>query len=251
MVLCLCGCDSSDYKKAVSLMESGDYAEAEQIFSELGDYENSAEMLTECRYAQALELFEQGEYKQAYPMFRELGDYKDSKTIMKSLPGYILVNWLKAEGDQEFKSNNPEYSVRLSAEGDDAFCMEYHFYSKDQYGSVVSTDLSLLVTAGEKYAEVSGEGCLSFIGGQGLIEDTGSGKLDISLYTYGNGIEWDEYEVSGKQITGIPLSPGTTGLIAAKSNNALVERAVLGTAEILGSSGLGLSLEDLGFSQLG
>ena len=135
----------------------------------------------ESKYNEALECIENGKHAEAYQAFTELGDYKDSKTIMKSLPGYILVNWLKAEGDQEFKSNNPEYSVRLSAEGDDAFCMEYHFYSKDQYSSVVSTDLSLLVTAGEKYAEVSDEGCLSFIGGQGLIADTGSGEKSHCL----------------------------------------------------------------------
>lgn len=43
-VFSLTACDSSDYKKAMSLYESGDYEEAAKMFVELGDYEDSAEM---------------------------------------------------------------------------------------------------------------------------------------------------------------------------------------------------------------
>ena len=78
MVLCLCGCDSSDYKKAVSLMESGDYAAAEQMFTKLGDYEDSAEKILECRYALAVAAFEKGEYELAISAFEALDSYNDS-----------------------------------------------------------------------------------------------------------------------------------------------------------------------------
>lgn len=43
-VFALTGCDSSDYKKAMSMYENGEYEEAAKLFTELGDYEDSAEM---------------------------------------------------------------------------------------------------------------------------------------------------------------------------------------------------------------
>lgn len=42
----LAGCESSDYKKAMSMYENGEYEEAAKIFTELGEYEDSAEMAT-------------------------------------------------------------------------------------------------------------------------------------------------------------------------------------------------------------
>ena len=48
-VFSLTACDSSDYKKAMSLYESGDYEEAAKMFVELGDYEDSAEMAVKAK----------------------------------------------------------------------------------------------------------------------------------------------------------------------------------------------------------
>lgn len=45
MVLVLCGCKSGDYKKAVDLYETGNYAEAKVLFEKVGDYEDSATYL--------------------------------------------------------------------------------------------------------------------------------------------------------------------------------------------------------------
>lgn len=45
MILCLtlAGCSGSQYKKATELYEQGNYAEAGEIFSKLGNYEDSAD----------------------------------------------------------------------------------------------------------------------------------------------------------------------------------------------------------------
>lgn len=77
MLVMLTGCDSSDYKKAVSLYESGEYAEAVEMFEALGDYEDSAEMVKACNYQIALELTKAGKYQEALVMFVSLGDYED------------------------------------------------------------------------------------------------------------------------------------------------------------------------------
>lgn len=78
MVISLTGCDSSNYKKATSLYEEGKYGEAAAMFAELGDYENSAEMVNVCKYTQAAKLLEAKEYEAAKAIFVELGDYADS-----------------------------------------------------------------------------------------------------------------------------------------------------------------------------
>ncbi|MBD5140196.1 MAG: hypothetical protein HDT25_02085 [Ruminococcus sp.] len=43
-------CDSSNYKKAVKLMESGNYEEAKAILTELKDYKDSADLIYNCNW---------------------------------------------------------------------------------------------------------------------------------------------------------------------------------------------------------
>lgn len=43
-------CDSSEYKKAVKLMDSGNYEEAKAIFTELKDYKDSADLIYNCNW---------------------------------------------------------------------------------------------------------------------------------------------------------------------------------------------------------
>ena len=53
LVLSLSACDSSDYKKAMELYESGDLDGAITAFSVLGDYEDSADMVLKIKYEKA------------------------------------------------------------------------------------------------------------------------------------------------------------------------------------------------------
>ncbi len=54
MVFGLVGCSGQGYKEALELYEKGNYEEAQTIFAELIDYENSAEMVQDCIYNRAL-----------------------------------------------------------------------------------------------------------------------------------------------------------------------------------------------------
>lgn len=60
ILLSLCGCDSSEYEKAMSLYNSGEYQEAMDIFLELGDYEDSGKMAAICACKAAEEYAEKG-----------------------------------------------------------------------------------------------------------------------------------------------------------------------------------------------
>lgn len=77
----LTGCNSSDYKKATDLYESGDYEEAYEVFTELGDYRDSADMAKASLYKKASALYENGSYKDACDVFAGLGDYEDSANM--------------------------------------------------------------------------------------------------------------------------------------------------------------------------
>jgi len=79
MLLGLTACDATEYNDAVSLMEDEKWDAAAEIFSQLGDYKDSAELLKECNYNLAEEFFEKEEFDQAIDLFMSLGDYNDSK----------------------------------------------------------------------------------------------------------------------------------------------------------------------------
>lgn len=68
------------YTKAASLMENGQYKEAELIFIELGDYKDSPLKLKENNYLHAKQLMEQQDFDCIY-IFEALGNYKDSENL--------------------------------------------------------------------------------------------------------------------------------------------------------------------------
>ena len=73
---------ASDYKKALAMMEAGQYEEAETAFEALGDYQDSAEKVVEAKtipvYQQAQALLDAGKYEEAEAAFAALEDYLDS-----------------------------------------------------------------------------------------------------------------------------------------------------------------------------
>ncbi len=78
LIVSLTGCNSSNYKKAMSMYDSGQYDEAEVAFAALGDYEDSAAMILECRYQKAIILLNSGDYESAISVFETISDYKDA-----------------------------------------------------------------------------------------------------------------------------------------------------------------------------
>lgn len=76
--LLMTGCEKLDYRKAVQYYNARCYDEAIELFLELGDYEDSAELFTASHYWAAMERMEAGKYDEALPRFLKLGDYEDS-----------------------------------------------------------------------------------------------------------------------------------------------------------------------------
>lgn len=83
LLVFLSGCASSDYNKAVSMFNNGDYKSAEDLFKSLGDYKDSANYLADIPYQEAMVLFNNGDYTNAERAFAILDDYKDSPKMVK------------------------------------------------------------------------------------------------------------------------------------------------------------------------
>lgn len=69
------------YQHALEVAET-DKEEAERLLFELGDYEDSREIIQELKYERAHELFENEEYDAAYKIFVGLGNYKDAEDMV-------------------------------------------------------------------------------------------------------------------------------------------------------------------------
>lgn len=94
------------YNSAVSLMDAGSYEEAIAAFEELGDYNDSAIKIEECKvleeearlqksYQEAVDFLDNGEYQSAISAFEKLGDYKDSQEQVKKATYQFAANLLK------------------------------------------------------------------------------------------------------------------------------------------------------------
>jgi len=70
------------YQEACGLFESADYSAAAEVFTALGDYKDSAYMVTRCEtqpdYDAAMQLYYAGKYAQATWAFGALGNYEDA-----------------------------------------------------------------------------------------------------------------------------------------------------------------------------
>lgn len=76
--------NAANYEKASTLATEKKYAEAAEVFAELGDYEDAEEKTLECRYNNACALEAEKKYSEAKVIFAGLGDYEDSSAKKNS-----------------------------------------------------------------------------------------------------------------------------------------------------------------------
>lgn len=92
----LCACKSSDYNKALSLFDGGEYESALILFESLENYSDSVEYVKECKYNIALKMVENGEHDSALNIFSNLGDYKDSAECVKECKYNIALEMIES-----------------------------------------------------------------------------------------------------------------------------------------------------------
>lgn len=92
--------DMFAYNSAVDHKDKAEYSEAIDIFTELGDYKDSASQITECKYLLAKQQIDDGDYEEARATLTELGDYKDSKDELDRC-NYLDAKQMLADGEYD------------------------------------------------------------------------------------------------------------------------------------------------------
>ena len=243
MLLTLVGCSSKKYDKAMGLFEAGDYVGAKAIFVELGDYENSAEMVKNCDYAHADQLLYSGDFDGAAAIYQALGNYQNSAEILKTIPWRKVAAWLQAEGSQLYQGSE-DWTVELEYdEEDDEIVATYYFDADALQGYVI---YMLFMERGDTDCVVS---CGSkIVIGTAKMEDLGATTIDISSFKHDDEItSWAEYEVNGNKVDGSALASTTKGM-GYLTSKASMGRLLEGMIDILSGSGLNVTIADLGFT---
>lgn len=241
LALSLCGCDSSDYKKAMEAFDSGDYATAREIFVELGDYEDSADMVIQCDYQQALAYLDEGEYAQARELFLELGDYEDCKENAMTAAQYMLMEYVEENG--EFKKVNPDNYDGIVIQVDNDMVIVAYMYKMT---GIINVDLRIGtgIKPGSNDFLIVGTDKTSSHAAYYNAEATLAIKL--GAYTQGDKLTWEEFEVNGTNAQGSAYTQDATMLNIFLTSGVKNMTAYL--EEVLEQSGLGLTMEDIGFT---
>lgn len=264
MMLSLCGCNSSDYKKAVSLYEAGNYAEAAEIFTSLGDYEDAAEMSVKCEYALAVDLLADGDYASALDVFAALGDYADSIKYSKQAKWGMLYNYVQENGtpnstgiyEISIGTNSDKYrdDLTLSANSPEDFTLFSAYKSIEAYeayleGKAIDFPLSIdsnIVSWNGLYA-------FSFLYNSKLVQNTylATGTLDISVCTSDTKLEIETYEEDIVDANGNEKHlTGEEDLLLDIMLNAQWDTMMTKLPELLAETGLPITVADLGFTAM-
>jgi len=89
------GLPAIKFSSANQLLSKGDYASAKACFKDLGDYNNSKELIKECDYQQALYYKNHGDYQKAIDVFVKLESYKDNKQLILETKYLYAISLLK------------------------------------------------------------------------------------------------------------------------------------------------------------
>lgn len=236
----LTGCSNSDYEEAKELYNDGKWAEAIELFEELGDYEDSAKLLVECKYNLAAELFEKGSYDDAHEGFKEI-EGNESIKDKTEFSWYMLATYVGKEGEVKYQSpDDAEYIVTMSIDNNNSIYVEYQI--PPMYGVDVSFNFCLVKGATE--VELIGSATTSLLGAR--MEESGKVMWDISSYKAGDEVGWDEYDIGGVTAQGTPIASDAQGLITTYDIQST--RMVNGIKQILAESELNITVQDIGFT---
>ena len=98
---------AKNYKNGISMMESGNYENAVNAFTEAGSYKDSQERITECRYMIAESYFNEGKYKEASDEYSSISGYKDSQDKITECRYMIAESYFS---DGKYKEASDAYS---------------------------------------------------------------------------------------------------------------------------------------------
>lgn len=232
--LSLTGCDSLDYREAVNLYNAGSYAEAAEIFAQIPDYEDSAQLETRCYYWLAIKAMEYGRFEAAIEQFQALNGYEDSaqriieckyqlavaafeegnlpaaESIFLEMPDYKQtpeylrrITWQKlfdavaaAGTEGSIQTERDGKVFRVTAEQAEPNQLIFFVSHTKDMGYSFYDDLSIILTRDSTVADLTANSTftMDFKGSQIGSQQKGSGKLVITGLTAETVLTVDTYE---------------------------------------------------------
>ena len=92
-----------DYSIAKTYLEKSDYDKAQELFTALEDYGDSAEMIKECSYRKALSLIESKKYEDAIEILSKIRKYSDSNEKINEAKYLYVTDNLSSENKTTIK----------------------------------------------------------------------------------------------------------------------------------------------------
>lgn len=188
--------------------------------------------------ARADRLYKEGSYAEALELYQSIGQTDKNDDKMSDCRYNMFVSCLMEKGPYETSdSSGNTWTVEGYANGD-IKCSLSGAVAGNQYGGLESSWV-ITIHRGSTTADLSVSEKMKILG-QSLSE-TGSGKIDLTSYTYGKDIVFDAYNNTGT----------TAGSSLIKSNSGCVSKMIQkGLSGAANWSKTGVTLVDLGFESL-
>lgn len=284
--LSMTGCDALDYRKAVDQYNAGNFDDAARMFAQLGDYEDSAALVTRSHYWAAITAMEQGDQEDALSRFLQLGEYEDSpqrateckyllatekleaghyaeaEALFLELDSYKqTAEYLRRINWQKFYDALPSEGIRTeTSEGmqlqlfpQDGIPDQLIFFvsrTDDDMGYVFYDDLALTLTRDSLEASFTATSTftMDYLGTQIGSRQTASGTVNISACTPQTHLSVTAYELTGTDNRGNPLHSTDPADILMADTMAEDLAAMLSILPTLLESGdIPYTLQDIGF----
>lgn len=226
------------YAQAHMLMDDGMYEEARTIFEELGDYEDSAENIKECNYQQAIMLMEQKQYEAAEEIFAMLGDYKDSAEYTNGMGWYLFTTYVAEQGKVMPENLLFKHSGVISVDSG-CLCVEIE-NSSFTAKAIIAPD----TPRADLYAT------FQLTIGYAENKESGYTRWSIRDYKKGDLIDWDEYDYydNGRLYDGTYAVKDRVEILPGESGANLITALADCIRKGLEESGLDITMADLGFA---
>lgn len=265
MMLCSCG-KAADYEAAVALMTAEKYEEAIAAFTELGDYEDSLQLLEQCKnrmaYREAESLLEKGDYAGAWELFEKIENTEKTEELDCNLMACawgMVRDYLDEEGP--FQVKDTQYDVENDTQVESVCQIEKQgkrVTATIQSTEIISypilsvsyttiTDTTVSFDGKETQLELKAEAKHTMKGKKGAstFQNVGTCLWDIASYKADTPVTWAEYIHIGTdgEMDDTRSAPAFDGRVT-------MQQTIIASCleQLLEDADLGLSMADLGFT---
>lgn len=280
------GCDALDYRDAIDLYNAGNYAQAAEIFAQLGDFEESDRLETLCHYWIAVDTMEAGSYEAAIPLLEsmngyedcadriteckyqlalqafEVGDFPTAESYFLEAPDYRQApEYLRQITWQKFFDAVVENPLQTETDGK-VFTLvanvadnrlEFYTGTRVDNGFTFHNDLKIILSRDSLIADFIATDAFSMDFGDDTIgsEQTMSGRMDISTCTEDTIPLVEAFEKTIKDNQG-NTTTSTDPVDSLMTDEMLTNFRDLMTVipELVNAADFGLTLSDIGFSAM-